>query len=361
MSERSLSAQSVFAARPTVHVNGNVNPRVALLLVGMDLVEHEDGLSALELRLTNVASTQDGDSGFAFEDEAALKLGDRLTVYAGDEISPREIFRGVISGFEADFPEGSTPLLVALAEDGLQGARMHRRTKTWDQCTIAQVARDVAGQLGLTPRITGLSDNLGTQVQFNESDLAFLRRLLGRHFGDLQVVGTDLQVAPKQEAQRGTVTLSLHGQLRRARVFADLSHQVSEVTVTGWDPAQGRRVTGRCRSAARGPGAGRTGGELLQRALHQRPHHLSHLAVTTEDEARSLAEAAFSDRQRRFVTVHGAADGNPALRVGTHVTLEGLGPRFSNTYYITRCRHRYDLERGYETDFTAECAFFGNP
>jgi phage protein D len=49
------------------------------------------------------------------------------------------------------------------------------------------------------------------------------------------------------------------------------------------------------------------------------------------------------------------------VRVGTHVTLSGLGPRFSNTYYVTRCRHRYDLASGYETDFTAVSAFLGNP
>jgi len=41
--------------------------------------------------------------------------------------------------------------------------------------------------------------------------------------------------------------------------------------------------------------------------------------------------------------------------------LTGLSPRFSNTYYVTQCCHRYDLERGYETDFTAESAFLGQP
>jgi hypothetical protein len=38
-----------------------------------------------------------------------------------------------------------------------------------------------------------------------------------------------------------------------------------------------------------------------------------------------------------------------------------VGRRFSNTYYVTKCRHRFDLTRGYETDFTGECAFLGNP
>jgi phage protein D len=195
----------------------------------------------------------------------------------------------------------------------------------------------------------------------NESDLAFLRRLLARHDGDVQVVGSELHVSPRDDVRRGAVELALHSQLRRATVLADLSHQVNEITVTGWDATRGARVTGRSTGAHRGPGRGRIGTELLPAALARRSHQIGHLAVSTDGEAGALADAAFDERQRRFVTVDGTAEGNPAVRVGTHVTLTGLGPRFSNTYYVTRCRHRYDLKLGYETDFTGECSFLGNP
>ncbi len=47
--------------------------------------------------------------------------------------------------------------------------------------------------------------------------------------------------------------------------------------------------------------------------------------------------------------------------MGTHDTLRGLGRRYDNTYYVVRTQHRYDLTRGYETDFEAECAFLGGP
>jgi phage protein D len=45
--------------------------------------------------------------------------------------------------------------------------------------------------------------------------------------------------------------------------------------------------------------------------------------------------------------------------VGTNVKLSGMGQRFDNTYYVVRACHRYDLTRGYETDFEAESAFWG--
>jgi phage protein D len=195
-------------------------------------------------------------------------------------------------------------------------------------------------------------------MQLNESDLAFLRRLLARVDGDLQIVGGELHVAPRSEVQRGTVELQLTSQLRRARLLADLSHQVTEVTVTGWDPARGERVSSTSTGADLGPGSGRPGAQLL-RDIAPRAEHIGHVAVASDREAQALADASFDRRARRFVSVEALAEGNPALRVGTHVTLRGLGSRFDNTYYVVRASHRYDQTRGYETEFEAECAYLG--
>lgn len=361
MPETPLSQSAVYTSRPTVRVNGIDQERVSGLVLAMEMTEHEDGLSHLDLRLSNIASDGAGGADFALEDERSIKLGDRLAIYTGEERGPQQIFAGVVAGLEAGFCPDASPTLTILADDKLQQARLKRRTKTHENATLSDLASQIAGDLGLTPKITGFSDQIGTEVQLNESDLAFLRRLLARYDGDVQIVGDELHVSPRGEVRRGTVELRLHCQLLRACVTADLAHQVSEVTVTGWDAVQGARITGRSSGAHAGPGQGRTGAQLLSSALGRRVHQISHLAVTDDAEARALADAAYDERQRRFVTVRGTAEGNPAVRVGTHVTLAGLGPRFSNVYYVTRCCHRFDLERGYETDFTGECAFLGTP
>jgi phage protein D len=359
--EQSLSPLALYNARPTVRINGAEKERVTGLLTAIEMTEHEDGLSTLELRMNNIASDASGQSDYAFEDEASLTLGDTVTIYCGDDRAPTEIFRGTISALEADFSEDGSPSLTALAEDTLQKARLKRRTRTYDNQTLADIARSIANDLGLTPQISGFTDTIGTQVQLNESDLAFLRRLLVRYDGDLQVVGGELHVSPRQDVRRGVVELALHSQLRRVTMLADLAHQVNEVTVTGWDPSRGQRINSRSTGFQQGPGSGRWAGDLLSNALGRRTHQIAHLAVITDDEAQALADATFDERQRRFVTAKGTAEGNPTIRAGTHVKLTGLSARFNNTYYVTRCCHRYDLERGYETDFSAESAFLGQP
>jgi phage protein D len=362
MAETPLSALALYTARPVLRVNGMEQRRAAGLLFEMEMHEGEDGLSTLELRLDNIARDGGGQSGFAFEDEASLKLGDRIAIYCGEETEPTEIFRGIVSGLEAEYLEEGSPRLTVLAEDTLQRARIKRRTRTYDAQSIAAIARTIAADLGLTPQITGFADPVGIQVQLNESDLAFLRRLLARYDGDLQVVAGELHVAPRRNVRRGSVELAHRNQLRQVTLLADLSHQVNEVTVTGFDAVRGTRIRERSTGATHGPGDGRRGTDLLVlSALGRRTHQLAHLAVSDSNEAKALANASFDERQRRFVTARGTAEGNPAIRAGTHVRLTGLGARFSNTYYVTTCCHRFDRERGYETDFTAECAYLGRP
>jgi phage protein D len=358
MPEEPLSPMAVYSAKPTLRVNSQEDQRVSDLLAEMRMSEGEGGLAALELRFSNVASTSQG-AELAFDADSVLRLGAPITVHAGDRTRPREIFQGVITALHAEFSDEGPPELVVLAEDRLQSARMARRTKVHDEVSLAGLARDLAGQLGLSPVVNGLDHNIGTQVQMNESDLAFLRRLLRRCDGDVWVVGRELHVTARSETQRGVIDLELYGQLRSAHVMADLADQVTEVTITGWDAAQGQRVTGRARGTHLGPGQGRKGAELLQEALAERSHHIGHLAVTTQAEAQAVADAAFDERARRLVIVEATAEGNPSIRVGTHVRLSGLGRRFNNTYYVTRAVHRFDAKVGYETDFEAECAFLG--
>ncbi|PYP59211.1 MAG: hypothetical protein DMD40_03750 [Gemmatimonadetes bacterium] len=353
-------ATATFVARPTVRVDGQEYATVNELLTGMDMLESEGGLSRLQLRLTNFKSRQRGSATYAFEDNQVLKLGAAIVVYAGRELNPQEVFRGLITGIEGEYSE-KPPELVVHAEDAFQRARLARRTKTHTTLTIQQLAQDVARACSLTPKIDGFTDPIGPQVQLNESDLAFLRRLLARYGGDLQVVGDDMQVSARSAVQRGTVTLEMHEDLRRARALADLAHQVNEVTVTGWDAGQGRRITVTNQTAATGPGSGSTGATVLGNTqLGRRSHHVSQCAARDDAEARALATAIGDRRARRFVCLEATGPGNAQIRVGTHVTITGLGDRFDNTYYVIEARHRYAVPSpGYVTDFRAECAYWG--
>jgi len=213
--EAPLAETGVYQVRPLIEIGDERQPIVQTLLSEMVLNEAEGGLSSLELRLRNSASVGQDGAAEPFEDEQTshVALGSPVKVFGGDETDPIELFRGTITGLEYVREEGEDPHLIVLAEDSLQAARMSRRTRLHSAGPVRDMVETVAGDLGLSPVITELTDEVDDQMQVNETDLAFLRRLLGRFDADLQIVGDELQVSPRSEVARGDIVLEFNGQL----------------------------------------------------------------------------------------------------------------------------------------------------
>ncbi|MCB9741725.1 MAG: phage late control D family protein [Alphaproteobacteria bacterium] len=351
--------QPSFSARPIVRFDGRDSDLVLENLLSLQLDDQRGGLATLELRLLNIASDDEGGAAYAFDSDELVSLGKELYLGMGDFDAPISMFRGLVSRFEEEHGVGHPPVMHVFAEDALQGARMRRRTTVHTDLRIADLAEEVAQQLSLRPRVQGFTATLGDHVQINESDLSFLRRLLRRYDGDMQVIEDELHVAPIPDIQRGTLELDAQVDLLKCRLAADLAHQVTSVTVSGYDVDQGRQVGASSAPSDLGPGDGDTGAGWMNRAYGAREEHVGRAPVKDEDEAQALADAIHAARARGFVRVEATAIGNPNIRVGAHLRISGVGTRFENTYVVTRTCHRYDRGVGYETDFEAESAYLG--
>lgn len=360
--ETELSAGTIYQAEPLIEINGQQNSMVQALLLGMMMNEAEGGLSSLQIRFRNTAVVErEGvDLAFEYSDMDLLSLGNSIKILAGDQEDPQEIFRGIISGLELNIDQGEQPVLTVLAEDALQKARMTRHTRLHSEGSLRDIAESIAAEIGLRAVINRLNSDIGPQMQLNESNLAFLRRLLNRNDADMQVVGDELHISAREEVRRNSITLELGSQLKRVRAVADLAHQVSTVTFSGWNVTTGQPiyVTSEVNTGL-GPGTGRLGRQILAEAITERSEHIGDFVAADETEAQALVNARYMKKAHEFVRVEASAEGNPGLRVGTHVTLRGIGPRFENTYYVIKVCHRFDQNEGYQTDFMAESSYFG--
>ena len=356
--ERPVAERVAYGARPTVQVDGQEVALVTEMLRAVTVHEAEGGLSSLNLTLSNWGMAGGGHIGYLFNDDQPLTLGSVLKLYAGERSAPRALFEGSVHAIECAASVGTPPEITFLAEDKLFNARLARRSAVYQDMTPADVVRRVASGLGLEVDVGDLGGDSATWVQLNESDLAFLRRLLARHDADLQLNDRVLQIRRIADRDRGTLRLQMYSQLQRVRVIADLADQVTEVGISGFDAANGNRFQVSSTGTVSGPGSGASN---LAAALGQRREHLAPLACCNESEARALADAAFDARARRFVRLHGSTEGNAELRVGTVVDITGLGARFDNRYAVVEATHRWDLQRGYQTDFVAQSASLNTP
>lgn len=352
-------SEPVQGARPVVKVNGREEAIVTERVLGLRMDEQAGGLSSFEMRLLNLRGAEDATADLAFSNETPITLGVSLEVNLGDEADATPMFKGVITALEEVYGGDGPPEFIVLAEDLLHRARLNRRTKVHTDVTVEDLVRDVAEAAGLRGSTTGLGGSIPVEVQLNESDLAFLRRVLAARDGELQVVDGELQVAAVTSIHRDDITIDAQTGVRRLRVAVDIAHQVSAVTVAGWDSAQGSNINVTSSPSEWGPGSGRKGGDVLAGIWGERKEHVGHGPVLNDTEAQAVADAAHVRRARRFVQLEATVAGDARIRVGAHVRLTGTSGRFANTYQVVRACHVYDLANGYETSFEAECAFMG--
>lgn len=353
----------IVSARPTVRIDGMELPLLSAAIERMRVREAIGLHASLELTLRDTLPRAGGGAGYGATSASPLRLGAAVKVYAGETATPREIFDGRITALEAEVGPHTTPLFTVLADDHLFAARKTRRSRTFEAASPADVLRAIAGEHGLTAEIrAGLDAPVTDWAQVNETDLAFLRRVLSAVDADAQVVGRVVQAGPIGRDARTTRELRFGRNLLRGRFTADLAEQAREARVNGFDPLTGEAVLGSADDAAfaagaLGPGSGGTGAAALAGMGVGVRVDIGHRGAMSAEEATLLARASYAARARRFLRADATAQGDASLRVGSHVRIQGVNPRFENTYAVVEATHRFDRESGYLTDFIGECAY----
>jgi uncharacterized protein len=350
----------LYATSPTIEFGGQSYPLVQQNLIHMRMREALGGLSSLELSFVDAVEAG-GTSHYAAGAGSPLELGASVRVFGGaHEVGAPEIFDGQVTAIEAENREGGPPLFSVLAEDRLFPSRRRRRTRLFEQQKLGDVISDIAGDYGLTPEVrNGLDQTIRNWMQADETDLAFMRRILHDYDCDMQVVSNRLQIGRVGMDRRSLITLAVGSTLISARITADIAEQVNTLKLGGFDPSQGEIVDTNGDAAAFGPGSGTSGPDILREKFAEVTMHLGREPPLTGADGTKLAELEGQRRARSFVRVDGCARGDGNLRVGSWIELTGVNPRFANQYAVRSAVHRFDLHEGYRTDFVAESAYLG--
>lgn len=284
-------------------------------------------------------------------EDGALREGASVTVYAGER--PRaKLLTVKIAGLEPDLSE-SAPTLVVRGYDHSHRLYRGRHRRSFSQVTDADLVKKLAGEAGLTLGSVESTPEVYDYVfQNNQTNAEFLLERARRRGFELWVDGEKLHF--RRPAPQGRpVRLAWGVNLRHFRARLSTVDQVNEVEVRGWDPARKREVVGR---ASRGNGAPeigerRPGAEIAGRAWGEASIAVTHQHVQSPAEAERLAQASLDELASVFIEAEGRCDACPELAPGRQVQIEGVGPRFSGTYYVTQVIHEWSKAGGLATSF----------
>jgi uncharacterized protein len=344
------SSNLIKVSRPTIAVGGEDNQSLALGLMSLLIVETTSGLYRCEALFGNWG-TKEERTDFLYFDRSTLDFGKQFQIKLDSDV----IFDGKITGLEAHFPESSPPELVVLAEDRFQDLRMTRRTRTFMDVSDSDVFNQIANDHGLSPQVSVSGPTYKVLAQVNQSDLAFLRERARAIDAELWMDGNNLNAKSHSARNGATLQLDFKIKLREFSVLADLAHQRTSVTVSGWDVASKEGIFYEATESAITSelNGDESGAGILNSAFGPRKEALVHTVPLSSREAQTEAETYFKMSARRFVVGRGVAETSSDLRVGSYVNLQGLGPLFNGKYYLTEVRHLFN-NKGMRSEFIAE-------
>lgn len=347
MSTAAPNGRTALTAGVEVLVAGQpLDPTITPLL---QEVRVEDNLTLSDAFMIRVS-----DPGLKHIDTHPLQVGAEVEIRLGAPDANRltPLMKGQVTSIEPEFRADGISI-VARGYDHSHALDRTRRTATYQDTTVAEVVRKVCQRAGLQAQT--VEDAGGGQPfiqQSNETDWTFLWRLARRVGCEVEVKDGALHFRRAGGGESGgePLTLRYGSTLLSFRPRLTGVQQVDEVVVRSWDYTSKRAIEATARpdpprstiGVGRDDVAAKLGGGAIT---------VSDAPVGDQEEAEALAKSVMARMVEGYLEAEGTCRGNPHLKAGASVKVEGVGTRFSGTYRVTATTHVFRGASGYETRF----------
>jgi phage protein D len=305
-----------------------------------------DSLTLPDMALIRIADPH-GDN----VDAHPLQLGKDVEVKtaAMSEKSTTSIFKGQIAAVEPEFTQSGVVISVR-AYDKSHKLNRQRKTRTFQQVSASDMVRKIAGENGLTPKVEATNVVHEFFQQSNETDWNFAWRLALMHDYEVVVSDTTMEFRPANKAAGAAVVLRWQDNMVSFRPRMSGVQQVQTVNVRAWDPKNKQAVTGSASGATTSSKAGVDRSKVAN-DLGGGTTVVTDRVAANNGEANAIAKSTLNRTADSFYEADGVAFGDPKIKAGTTVKVEGVGQNFSGEFVVTSSTHSYRGVTGYQTSF----------
>ncbi len=152
-------------------------------------------------------------------------------------------------------------------------------------------------------------------------------------------------------ANTDPLVLALGRDLLRFRSILTSAQQVGKVEVRGWDVATKKALTATEPAASKRIELPSVTPQQLAKTFGDPTYVATDVPYRNQNQVDEAAKALADEMASSFAEFEGSARGNPKVRAGASVSIDGLGEPFDGKYTITSSRHRFDPTTGYTTSF----------
>lgn len=328
-------------------------------------VSYKDNITEIDSFDITINNWDADARDFKYSDSDLFDPGKELELWMGyygkDRL--RLMVRGQITALHPSFPSGGGSTLAISGLNVLHKLRTKQESHSYEAKTDSQIAKEVAGRLGIQIKTDSAADEKKFDYLFqdNQYDIIFLMERARRIGYDLFVEEQGqngqagqplLRFGRSLQVRQTTYQLTYGRSLIEFKPELSTANQVSEVTVRGWDAVNKKKIEQTAnRSQISVKGVGAAGGQAaIEQSFNQRKEIVATKPIESEAEAKTLAVRTLEENAKDMVKGTGSTVGLPDLRAGSVVQIDGLGKRFSGRYFVTSSTHAMG-DGGYTTQF----------
>lgn len=289
-----------------------------------------------------------------FDQEIAVRKEIKVRMGYGDNL--KTMFIGLITSVKISFPSGGMPQLEVTAYDLSHPMTKSKKSPPGaDSKKISEFASRLAPLYDLTPMVVDTIIPEVNPQQDNESDFDFLKKRAEEYGLEFFVFERFLFFRKPAYQESAVIELEWGKTLMSFSSEVDIADQVEEVEVRGWDLKTKKKIVGKAKAGdeiGRDPGR-KSGGEMVKGISKEKTVERVRRPLYTQQKADNLAKSVLTRIAEGLVTGSGECLGLPELLAGKNIRLEGLGKKFSRTYYIEKTNHNISSS-GYRTTFNVK-------
>jgi phage protein D/phage baseplate assembly protein gpV len=341
-------------------VNGHRRDLVRIQVAGTPLAEADhQALSELRveqsLHAADAFSLRFNDHDLELVGDARFGLGAVVEISINTEGVFTPVIVGEVTSLTADLDALDQQQFVVAGLDRRHRLARGVKIRTFVNVTDSDVVRKIAGEHGLSIKSGATTTTYDYLLQCG-TDYDFIgerARLCGF---DWWVDDRTLHFQ-KPTGQKPVQKVTWGATLRRFRLRLSAAESAGEAVVRGWDPANQQALVGTApMSAGRGGGLATDAPLVSQRVPNgARTFGAKRFAwgtgVKDAGEATALATAIAQQATSEQAVARGEALGNPALRPGVPLQIDGLAGSLCGTYQLSRVEHVLVPGRSYVTRF----------
>lgn len=353
--------QGSFSSRPNLKIDGQAAPKDLIEDILQITIEESVHLpSMFVLVIQNDYFSGRGEEPWRYKDllqiGKTVKIGFSASTTDAKEFTEDnagELIEGEITAIETHFSEKSQAPVIVRGYDACHRLHRGQHNRSFQDMTDSDIVKKIAEEEGI--RI-GTLDNSGDPhdylFQENQTNMQFLRERAERIGFELFNQNGKLHFRKPKAGEE--ISLKWLKNMNSFRVRVTSAEQVKAVEVRAWDYSEKRAIVATAQTerliTQTGSGKGSDTSTKFSGKPSDPKKMVVDLPVFSPKEADTIAQAVCNEISGQFIYADAKAEGNPKIRPGRVIKLDGMG-QYSGKYYVTETRHLYH-ERVYTTEFS---------